>query len=161
MKKSLLLTAVLIVALVLTSCATIDKTSEDVGVLQEVITYKGQTEEELYTKARSWFVEAFNSSESVIEQQDKESGIIKGKYTDNVARNAFCDVVYESVITVEVKAERVRFSISAPLNAYTVTSRDKFSTDKFTASEVDKMNISRQVLLENFKEYMSTEHEEW
>lgn len=161
MKESLLLAVVLIVGLALTSCATIDKTSEDVGVLQEVISFKGQTEDELYTKARSWFVEAFNSSESVIEQQDKGSGIIKGKYTDEVARNAFCDIVYDSVITIEVKAERVRFSVSAPLNAYTRLGLDRCSTDKFTASEVDRMNINRQALLDNFKNYMSTEHEEW
>lgn len=161
MKKKTIIGIILLLALMLTSCATLSKTNEDVGVLQEIATFEGQTEDELYTKARSWFVESFNSSEAVIEQQDRTEHIIKGKYSDKVARNMFCNLIYESIITVEIKSERVRFSVSAPINAYTQTGADRLSADKYTTAEVEEINIKRQALYESFKSYLSTEREDW
>lgn len=160
MKKSLLLTAVLIAIVLLSSCETMLYES-DIGTFQQVAEFNGQNEDELYTKARSWFVEAFVSSEAVIEQQDANSHIIKGKYSTKMARNLMCDLIYESIITIEIKDGRARFTVSAPVSSYSQVGYDRTSTNGYTPKEVERINKERQTLYNSFKAYMQSEKEDW
>ena len=159
MKKTAIVLAVfLFVVLTLTSCLTMKK--EDVGTYQQIAEFPEQTREELYSRARSWFVEAFVSSDAVIEQDDKDAYILKGKYTDSVQRNMLCEVDIESVITVEIKEGKVRMTISEPLKAIAIVGTDRSSTD-LSSSEVEKINEHRQALFESLKTYLSSEVEDW
>lgn len=159
MKKTVLF-LVLAVALLLTSCASLSMTAEDVGVFQKVATFEGQTEDELYTKARSWFVESFVSSESVIEQDDREAHVIKGKYVTTVDRNALCEVETESIITVEIKDGRARMTISTPISVYGIVGVQR-SVTNMRPSEVAEINTKRQALFDSFVQYLSAEKEDW
>lgn len=61
------------------------------GIIQvsEVVQAEGLTKDQLYSKARLWFAEYFRDSESVLEVEDKSSGILLGNgiLTVNVPSN--------------------------------------------------------------------------
>ena len=80
MKKFLLF---VILSTVLFSCKTMEmgpKATPDQLTYSEIIELPNITQDELYIKANSWFVDNFNDAESVIQFQDKEAGKLMGKY---------------------------------------------------------------------------------
>lgn len=135
------------------SCASLSST--DIGPYQEILTVEGETKEEIYTRAQSWFVDSFVDSSKVIELQDKESGTIKGKYTMTIPRNPMCELVLESVITVEVKDGRVRFTVSSPVNGYARVGYNQTGITGYTSGEVEKINAERASLFDSFKSYIT------
>jgi hypothetical protein len=75
------------------------KAPEEARRFEKVIDVPGFSKSDLYVKANAWFVETFNSAESVIEFQDKEAGKIMGKYVFSyyevfaimvLTKNVFC-----------------------------------------------------------------------
>ena len=65
------------------SCKTMEmgkSASPDLLEYSKIYDYEGKGQDELYVKANAWFVDNFNSAESVIQFQDKESGKLMGKY---------------------------------------------------------------------------------
>ncbi len=156
MKKIIIIIAAVLV-LSLCSCLTMQK--EDVEAFQVVAEAAG-TRDELYSRARSWFVDSFVSSTAVIEQDDKDGYIIKGKYVDSVQRNIFCTVEIESVITVEIKDGKARLTISAPLSVTAVVDYSRTPT-ALSKSEVEAINRKRQELFDSFKDFLSTYREDW
>lgn len=112
MKKSIyLLLIVFAIVTLCTSCATINK--EDISSFSQIITVDGKSKDELFVASASWFVDAFRDSKSVLEINDKESGLLKGKFTTEVAQG-LTSMIVESIITVEVKDGKVRLTISSP-----------------------------------------------
>lgn len=103
----------LLVLLGLQSCATV--TYLDVATVeprQEIITVENATADQLFAKASSWAVEAFNDSKAVIELQDEKSHIIKGKFTSRYKSGSFgWTVEATSLLTIETKEGRSRISI--------------------------------------------------
>lgn len=156
MKK---ITIILATILVLSLCSCLTMQKEDVGAFQAVAD-TGGTKDELYSRSRSWFVESFVSSDAVIEQDDKDGYIIKGKYTDCVQRNVFCTVEIESVITVEIKDGKARLTISAPLSVTAVVDYSRTPT-ALSKSEVEAINRKRQELFYSFKNFLSAGREDW
>jgi hypothetical protein len=74
---------------------------------------------ENFVLANEWMVETFNDAQSVIQFTDKESGIVKGKYT---VRNGYVstspyvasvEALY-SIITIRVKENSCRIEIDPP-----------------------------------------------
>lgn len=159
MKKLILLIIAVFCVFAAVSCTSLQ--SVDIGTFQEVLTVNEMTADELYNKAQAWFVDSFVNSSQVIELQDKGSGVIKGKYTMTIPRNAMCDLVLESVITVEVKDGKARFTVSAPVSGYGRVGYERIDITGYTASEVERINISRASLFESFKIYLATTPEEW
>lgn len=159
MKKLILCLVAVFCVLTVISCTSLQ--SADIETFQEVLTADGMTRDELYNKAQAWFVDSFVDSSEVIELQDKGSGIIKGKYTMTIPRNAMCELVLESVITVEVKDGKARFTVSAPVNGYGRVGYERIAITGYTTDEVERINISRASLFESFKMYIVTAPEEW
>jgi len=70
---------VLLVALCLATTARAQDTIAEPIEFKEVISADGTAGGDLYTLARSWFVETFNDSDSVLEVEDKDNFILMGK----------------------------------------------------------------------------------
>lgn len=158
MKKILLLAfACLLLFVGCISVANIDAYS--VEGLSEIIEASG-TKEELFIKASSWAVEAFISSESVIDYQDKEAGIIKGKFTTKgiVPLTA---MQWESVITIEIKDNKARFTIKPNGLPYDPTLSFAQSFNSVNQQTLDRYNATNEMLLESFKKALSSVASDW
>jgi len=68
---------------------------------------------QIYVKANSWFVETFNSAESVVEFQDKDAGKIAGKYTFSYTEGMYTYRVKQT-LNVDIKDGKIRISITEP-----------------------------------------------
>jgi hypothetical protein len=81
MKKVLFLCLTVLLSAFLYSCGTMMgvKASDEARRFEKVIDVSNLSKSDIYIKANAWFVETFNSAESVIEFQDKEAGKIMGK----------------------------------------------------------------------------------
>jgi hypothetical protein len=99
------------------SCATTDPALTNSTTFNEVVDVDGLPATDLYTRINLWFVDVFNSSESVIEFSDKESGVIKGKYLFR-GNDGLYPYDCQSTITVEVKNEKYRISFALPYIFY-------------------------------------------
>lgn len=89
----------------------------------EVYEFLGKTKDQLYTETRDWFVETFTDSKSVLEVQDKENGILKGKgildtlntvcelanQVNMKKPDAYCNSTF--IIGVNIKDEKVKIDI--------------------------------------------------
>ena len=93
-----------ILCLILTSCGTTSLVRPE-NNYEKIIEIEGLSKDKLYIKANAWFVETFNSAESVIEFQDKEEGKIIGKYA---SKSYYRDLKYRTVVSVDVQENRVR-----------------------------------------------------
>lgn len=148
MKKALIALLSLMLLATLAGCTTYG-TVDDIHSERLVVEASGNSAEDLYVKAASWMVDSFNSSDSVIEYEDKEAGIIKGKFRIFSSRHEF-----EMSVTVETRPERARLSIipigiNGNYNEYIVQ------------SSIDEYNVECQLLLESFKAAIQAPYEEW
>lgn len=108
-------------AIVAASCATSttgEKITEPVEY-SDVVEVPNVMKDELYKQVNMWCVDAFKSSDSVIQYNDKEEGVIKGKYIDadlllDNPGNGDEYVNIRSTITLEVKDSKYRVSFSDP-----------------------------------------------
>ena len=57
------------------------KADDTLRTMEVIFDYPNKTNDQLYILSNTWFVEYFNSDESILEFQDKENGKIAGKYT--------------------------------------------------------------------------------
>ena len=117
MKKLLLLFFVLVL---FNGCASMYGPNAPVEMrsFEKIIEIPNVTKDEIYVKSNSWFVETFNSAESVIEYQDKEAGKIMGKYVFSYTEGLyFYDV--KQTISIDIKDNRIRVSIYNPFSKIT------------------------------------------
>jgi hypothetical protein len=116
----------------------------------------------LYRRLNSWFVDAFNDAESVIQYRDKDEGIIKGKYRFDILRKgAWAKTPMEGTITVEVREGRYRAQFSVPQlsNVEHESVRYIISEDlNYTYGEIKK---SWAKVLSQLESAMATVEEEW
>src|SRR5574344_2909153 len=84
MKKrvTILFSTAILLLVIASGCATMmgAKATPEMRTYKRIIEIPGQTKDQIYIRANSWFVETFNSAESGIEFQDKEAGKIMGNY---------------------------------------------------------------------------------
>jgi hypothetical protein len=119
MNKKISLVVIKIVFLVLATsmmwgCRTTQVIiSEDSKKMERIIDVPNLSKDALYIKVNSWFVENFNSAESVIEFQDKEAGKIIGKYEHSYTYHLNLWYARQTV-SVDIKDNRIRFIISDP-----------------------------------------------
>ena len=69
----------IILLIIFSGCITYKLVSLDGATNETVINLEGK-KSKLYVMANEWMVQAFNNAESVIQFQDKEEGVIIGKY---------------------------------------------------------------------------------
>ena len=92
MKKLNILFITTIVVLLSISCATINPS--EVKGMTKIVEAPGASKDELFVKASSWLVDAFNSAKSVIQFSDKEKikrdrpdfDKNRGRYNDHARR---------------------------------------------------------------------------
>jgi len=126
MKNEKLLLLALMIA---SSCSSVSENIQtdfhpEMRHYEKIIQITNTTQNDLYIRANEWFVETFHNAESVIQFQDKEAGIIKGKYYYLIPKtfhpvfgNDFeLGAVTYSIITVEVKEDKARIQIDKMLN---------------------------------------------
>lgn len=106
---------IIFMGIVLTSCATMmgEKAAPELRKYESVVDVPGVLKDDLYVKVNSWFVETFNSAESVIEYQDKEAGKVMGKYVFNYSEGAYSYSVKQT-ISIDVKDGKYRLVITDP-----------------------------------------------
>lgn len=111
-----ILSCTAILLLIASGCATMmgAKATPEMRAYERIIEIPGQTKDQIYIKANSWFVETFNSAESVIEFQDKEAGKIMGKYVFSYAEGVYTYSVKQTV-NISIKDDKVRVIINNPL----------------------------------------------
>ena len=145
MKKIIILIVVSILT-IMTSCSEkclegLTTVPREEKVLDEYdqLTYsitidcKGLTKDEIYTRANSYFVYNYGSGKSVIQQQDKEQGILLGKgratkihYESSISTNPGYYNIWH-ILRIDVKEEKARISITASNLEYHYTIKNSYS----------------------------------
>jgi len=74
-----------------------------------ILTDSTATKDQLYQKSRQWFSEAFESAKSVIDNADKEEGVIYGKATIMLKKDV--DGVVSFNIEIRCKDGRVKYTM--------------------------------------------------
>ena len=88
-------------------------------VFSEVIQVDGVSKKELFNRARKWFADYYNSSETVIDLEDKESGILIAKplgYANIPYILGFTAVKMFYTINIYVKDGRYKYEITDIIN---------------------------------------------
>jgi hypothetical protein len=106
---------VIFLSVILYGCGTMmgAKASEEARRFEKIIDIPNLSKSEIYIKANAWFVETFNSAESVIEFQDKEAGKIMGKYTYKYDEGV-CTYMVRQTISIDIRENKIRFIINDP-----------------------------------------------
>ena len=104
----------------LLGCASVIPNIEPVTgeVASLIVEREDESKDNLYIKANSWAVDTFVSAESVIEFQDKEAGVIKGKYLIEIV-NGIYYLDIKTTITIQAKDNRCRILLTDPLMRFT------------------------------------------
>jgi len=95
------------------------------------------TKDELFVNAKSWLVDFYNDAKEVIQQDDKNAGVLKGKgnftvaYSEGLFGSNIEEVVCEHTITINVKDGRVRMVISAKMYTYYYTNKEGTTKSMF------------------------------
>ena len=153
--KKLNIIVLVVFTLLLASCTTI-KPSEVKGVTK-VVEVSGASKDELFVKASSWLVDAFNSAKSVIQFSDKEAGVIKGKY--RITFPQFLETgECEATFTVECKDGKCRLIIDDP---YNFRADDIYSTriTNMTKEGYESVTNDINALCLSFEKYLKEEHD--
>lgn len=135
---------------------------EEKIIYQEVVEVDGKSAEELFVAMRLWAVEAFVSSESAIEFEDIDQGIIGGKGALEVITKGMIGQNVKSFIyfgfRLEAKDGRIRYTFvdfvhkGEPDYPYDYGPVEGFY---FESKPLHRKNLT--VILEQLKETMETE----
>ena len=83
-------------------------------IYTDVILFDSFSKNDIYFSANEWFVNTFNSAESVIQMNDKEKGIIIGKGYSDVYSKTSLSIIQSKLyytIKIEIKENKYKFSI--------------------------------------------------
>jgi uncharacterized protein YceK len=163
MKKLLV---VFMFSLVLLGCASVRSDIEPVTgeVASEIVEAEGTSKDDLYVRANSWAVDTFVSAESVIEFQDKDAGIIKGKYLFNVVGGMYFHDV-KTTITVETRDGKARISLSDPMVRITGSMMGSSTPTKYkpidSQAVLDLSQPEWEALIADFRQAMQKQKADW
>ena len=164
MKLSILIGSIFL----MTACGSVMSDMEPLRGEVDSITVDapGAKGDDLYIVSNSWCVDTFVSAESVIEFQDKEAGMIKGKYVTDLIDGMYY-VSVKTIITVQVKNEKARMILSDPMMRITGDSLNgiyasaKSYTPISSTSVYGKMKPEWQDLLTSFENAIKTQKGSW
>jgi hypothetical protein len=129
-----------------------------------VIQVDGANKEELYSRAKKWFVTTFKSANDVIQLDDKENGEIVGKGNFNITYYARNPIINHT-ITISVKDGRFKYTITDLV--YTDIQGDKFAIENFPKSWAGKKKLYETVdreltqLISSIEKSMKSKADEW
>ncbi len=116
----------------------------DISDVQIVAEYPEVSSTELYVSASLWMVGTFKSSDSVLELEDKDAGILKGKFT--LTAPQFLGTIYfDNIVTIEVKDGKARLTILAPISIYYYSNYGKKTNVQLTQSTLDVFYEDREI----------------
>ena len=155
----------------LLSCMSVQPASPEDLFVEEIIEVDGFQKDQLYDLSNRWFVESFKSAEAVIEYQDKEQGIIMGKYTYSAfIMYGLGSTNLEAVkptIQINVKDNTVRIRIMNPM-VELVTSASKYfaASNEWRepyAEELEKIDFKQNAnnIISDYKTYISKNDLTW
>lgn len=140
----------IIALLLLVGCGTGKEViNQSLLEFNDVIEIQGRSKSDLYIQANTWFVESFESSESVIEFSDKEAGRIIGKYVFTYGKSFI-----RSIIQVDVKDGACRVTFKSPLIRN--ESRDVDYREPRTNKSLELINDKWKELANDLAEYLSS-----
>lgn len=140
MKKMVMYGVLGLFFLTLVGCATTSNLWMSEFEVRKIIEVPNMSQNELYIKTNLWAVDVFNKSDSVIEFSDKEAGIIKGKYVQELGYNFWASFAQSSKYHTATINNQVRLvitiinkdgSVEIVLNNPTVTA-GSISEDELT-----------------------------
>ncbi|MBX2969410.1 MAG: DUF4468 domain-containing protein [Cyclobacteriaceae bacterium] len=94
----------------------------------KVVQVEGVTKDELYLRAKKWFVTTYKSAKDVIQLDDKESGTIVGKGNFRITYYAR-EPLIDHTISISVKDGRFKYEIKDLV--YSDKQGDKFAIENF------------------------------
>ena len=166
MRKTILLILILLSTLAFTSCMSFEQT--DPALLNQPFSYiieiPEKSEDELFTLAKLWIANTYNSAESVITFEDSKTGTVKGsaigsvKVPGDMFRREF-----RYNISIESKESRIRiqFSNISP-NRYYAGTNAVAGVDIRYKANYDAVNFYFDDLSLNFEEsFTNTESSDW
>lgn len=114
--KNLIYASLLVVLMVTNGCGLMSgvKADEILRTMEVIFDYPNKTNDQLYILANTWFVEYFNSDESIIEFQDKENGKIAGKYTFQHGNGIYYYMIKQT-ISIGIKNEKLKLRFLNPV----------------------------------------------
>lgn len=102
-------------AIVLLSCTPSLISFTESEHLAEVYDDVAGSQDQLYLKANSWMIAAFNNAESVVQHNDKVEGVIIGKYLMHggmsTSMYGTVDTRVYAIIDIRVKNDKARIEI--------------------------------------------------
>lgn len=160
MKKPFKLLFVLLLVLALASCVTYD--AEEVITEKRLIVEDIEgTASDIYIKTRSWMSETFVSSESVIDFENQEAGIIKGNWTCNIS-SGLSTARIRCGVTVECQDGRARITITPGVVEYWNSASYVWQTNSVvTENSADIYNSEASSLIASFALAMKSTPEVW
>jgi hypothetical protein len=146
---------------VLSACMTQQPITKEEGTVSETVETPGINAADIYTKINLWFVEAFNSAESVIQYSDKEQGVIKGK--GNFATTFMTPIRVFFTITVEIKDEKYRLSFSDPYfqNTTTTNMSPTINTYPLDKRLLEETLAEWKLLANSLKKFLLSNKADW
>jgi hypothetical protein len=147
-----------------------DKLMDILPLKEGVVTYTnvlqvdGVNKEELYTRAKKWFVTMYKSANDAIQLDDKENGEIVGKGNFKITYYAR-DPIINHTVTISVKDGRFKYQITDL--AYSDKQGDKFPIEAFPKGWAGKKKlyetIDREVnsIIASIEKSMKSKADEW
>lgn len=166
MKKILM---ILVMGVLVTGCFTTNKLPEvkEEPQLEVVIDSLNASKDELYLKVNTWFVENFNSAESVIEYQDKEAGRIMGKYIFEYSTGMGYLGWVKQTIIIDIKDNKIRIIIKDPYyrtNGNAMWGQNGAVREYTPITDNDDLKDAKEKwnnLIQSLKEYLKQINNNW
>lgn len=116
MKKSALLAATLLLGFLLSGCANTQKAPERLKESIQDVVQHPHSQKVAFNKSKRWAAQNFNSANSVIQEEDEESGTLVMKGVESVKNvsgggmTPYYDVSY--TLTLDIRDEKMRLTFT-------------------------------------------------
>ncbi|MDR1809196.1 MAG: DUF4468 domain-containing protein [Prevotella sp.] len=153
-------------AVILYGCGTMmgAAASEESRRFETIIDVPNLSKSDLYVKVNAWFVEKFNSAESVIEFQDKEAGKIMGKYVYTYSEGIYTYAVRQT-ISIDVRDNKLRFVVNDPYFKTTSGMGQAYPDAQYsilkTQTGIDKARVRWEELSNSLSSYLNDNSDTW
>ncbi|MBK5261807.1 MAG: DUF4468 domain-containing protein [Peptostreptococcaceae bacterium] len=162
-KQIFIVVTILLVTVLFQSCATMPQANQELLQMSKVLEVEGSSADDLFIKSNLWAVSAFNRADYVIQYQDKEAGVIKGKFSESIRTGlmgiAIVDIT--TVMTIEIKSGKLRISfgdVSAEFADYEFKRTGK---PILTDAIMEKVQLSWKAMVKDLEESLNAKTDSW
>lgn len=162
-KQIFIVVTILLVTVLFQSCATMPQANQELLQMSKVLEVEGSSADDLFIRSNLWAVSAFNRADYVIQYQDKEAGVIKGKFSESIRTGlmgiAIVDIT--TVMTIEIKSGKLRISfgdVSAEFADYEFKRTGK---PILTDAIMEKVQLSWKAMVKDLEESLNAKTDSW